>query len=236
MHTTNAGQRYSFFEPEMLNKVQRYQTLSQDVHHSIDAGQLNLRYQPIVDLHTGKVSSFEALMFCVHPTKGLITAAQMIETLEDPTIAAKIGKVVAEKAIAQAAAWKRDKVPFGRVSINVTTADFTDGEVVERIKSLLMHHRVRPQEIVIEVTEGIFLGKEAHQVLKGLHDLNDHGVELAFDDFGTGYAHFKDLKLPISWIKIDKSFVNDIDSDAHQHSVVKEVMEMSRTLKKEVNL
>ena len=227
--------RYAFFEPKMLKAVQRYQTLTQDVRHCIDIGQLLLRYQPVVDLVSGKVIALEALMYCMHPTKGLITADQIMETFDDVTMAAKVGEVVVEKAIGQAAAWKREKIPFGKVSINVTTADFTYGDVVERIKTSLIHHRVRPQEIVIELTEGIFMGKSAEKVLQGIYDLHDYGVELALDDFGTGYTSMNDIfSLPVNRVKIDKSFVVDIETKPHSFSVIESTMDVTRKLNKDV--
>ena len=225
--------RYVFFERQMLTNIQRYRTLVNAVHESIDEDQLLLRYQPIIDISTGKVSSLEALMFCMHPTKGLITAAQMIETLDDASMAAKIGKVVVEKALKQAAEWKLAKVPFGKVSVNVTTADFTDGDVVNRISDGLLKYRIRPQEFLVELTEKIFLGEKAPIVMDGIAALRDLGVEIALDDFGTGYQQMMHLDLADRW-KVDKQHINNIDTDPTKLELVKTLISLGEKLKKEV--
>ena len=228
---TQGGGRYAFFEEAMLARTLQNQILSVDVHQAIDIDKLCVQYQPIVHITSGKVCSLEALMFCEHASypNGRIGAGEIMKLSKDSQLWAKIGHRVVDKVLAQIAKWKQDRVPFGKVAINVTSADFTHGNITQWLANRMAHYRVRPTDIIIELTEGIcFLGEESAIVKEGVHQIDEMGIELAFDDFGTGHASLQDLPLPISRVKIDRSFVHDIETNTHHAQAVQAMEQLTR--------
>ena len=225
------GGRYAFFEESLLIKTLQRQILSTDVHQSIDVDNLCIQYQPVVNLTTGKINSLEALMFCEHPAypQGRIGAGEILKLSSDHYLWAKIGHRVVDRVLAQIATWKLMHVPFGKVAINVTSADFTHGDVVRWIADRLAFYRVKPTEIIIELTEGIcFIGEESEKVKQGVYQLDTMGIEIAFDDFGTGYTSLRDLPLPVSRIKIDRSFVEDITTNEHHAQTIQALSQLTQ--------
>lgn len=228
---TQGGGRYAFFEQDMLARALQNKVLSVDVHQAIDVDKLCVQYQPIVNVTSGKVSSLEALMFCEHPAYpgGRIGAGEIMKLSKDSFLWARIGHRVVDKVLEQIARWKALRVPFGKVAINVTTADFTHGDIVNWIADRMAFHKVRPTELMIELTEGIcFIGEESAIVKQGVYQLDNLGLELAFDDFGTGHASLQDLPLPISRVKIDRSFIVDIQSNIHHAQAVQALEQLTR--------
>ena len=228
--------RYTFFHPEHKRQVDDRQALLRDIEDALDAQSLLLHYQPIVDPTSAQVVAVEALLRWEHPTRGLMTAGEFQVVFECMPVAARIGKLVTEMALCQAAKWGFEGVDFGKIGINVTAADFVLGDFPKFLRGRLEHYGVAPQSICVEVTEGMFLGHSAERVINGLNALHKLGVEVAFDDFGTGYASLTHLKMPIDRLKIDRSFVNNIATDPHNSAIIQAILALGRGLSKTVTV
>ena len=227
---------YVLFHQEMRLALERQAHLIAEVEDAIRLGTLTLQYQPVVDIDTHTVMSFEALLRWQHPTRGLVSVGLYTQVFENQGLSARIGRLVADVALSQAARWLRDGVPFSRVAINVTAADFVLNAFPENLAERMAHHGLLPQHVGVEVTEGMFLGRTAVSVLDGLHQIHTMGCEISFDDFGTGYASLMHLKLPIDRLKIDRSFVTGIETDPTNAAIVHAIADLSKALGKKVTV
>lgn len=228
--------QYVLFRQELRLALERQAQLLAEVEDAIRLGTLTLQYQPVVDIDTHSVVSFEALLRWQHPTHGLVSVGLYPQVFENQGLSARIGRLVAEFALSQAAQWLHDDVPFARVAINVTAADFVLNAFPENLAERMAHHGLLPQHVGVEVTEGMFLGRTAVSVLSGLHDIHKMGCEISFDDFGTGYASLMHLKLPIDRLKIDRSFVTGIENDPTNAAIVRAIADLSKALGKKVTV
>lgn len=188
-------------------------------------------YQPKVSLGTGSIVGFEALLRWRHPRKGLLGPADFGEIFEDPDLAVIIGERVLELVTRDMASWKTAGCDFGHVAINVSSAEFARGELPERVLTALDAAGLPPEALTVEVTETVFLGRGTEIVRQSLQLLNRAGVRIDLDDFGTGYASLTHLKqFPVDRIKIDRSFVHDIEHDIDDAAIVRAVINLGRSL------
>lgn len=223
--------RISMFSPDLRTSIDRKVELLESAFAAIEGNQFLLHYQPIVPSSPEDPVSFEALLRWNHPVHGLLSPGAFEEVFDDRRVAAALGERVADMALAQAAAWQAEGLPFGRVAINVSTADFSFGCFARRLEKKLAAHKVAPEKICIEVTERVFLGSSAQHVSEALHALDALGVEIALDDFGTGYASLSHIKsYPIGRLKIDRSFVMDMQNNRGSMSVVHAIVQLGRSL------
>jgi diguanylate cyclase (GGDEF)-like protein/PAS domain S-box-containing protein len=232
--------QYVLFHPELKSDVDRTATLMHEIEAALAQNQLLLHYQPVVDVSRGTVIGLEALLRWQHPVRGLITAGTFTQVFDNMGVAARIGRLVTQLALAQVAEWVSQDVAFRKVAINVSAGDFLLGTFPSTLATQLEHHKVSPEHFAVEVTEGMFLGRTALTVLDGINKLHGMGVEVSFDDFGTGYASLMHLKLPIDRLKIDRSFVHDIDTqttNAHTNAaIVQAVTDLGRRLGKDITV
>lgn len=228
----NGGNQYVVFSSENCEIATRQSELVEQMHQALDRGELALHYQPIVDPTRRIVVGLEALLRWQTQSGELLAPGAFWGAFSNMALASRIGKFVMQAAIAQAGEWKRLQIPFGKVAFNVTSADFAAGGFTKSLERLLFKHGLDPFEICIEVTEGMFLGASANRVTLELLGLSEMGVEIAFDDFGTGYASLMHLKLPIDRLKIDRSFVDNIEFDATNSAIVQAVAKLGQSLGK----
>lgn len=227
--------RVEFFKLDMRSAVQRRVSLCREMELALLQDDLLLHYQPVVDMARGEVIGVEALMRWQHPTLGLLTPATFIRAFDDPSLAARLGQRVVQLAAAQARVWREAGVPFGRLAINVVAGDFAREHFAGNLAQVLEAHGVPPSCMAVEVTEGMFLGRPASQATAELQALHAMGVEIAFDDFGTGYASLTHLKsLPIDRLKIDRSFVTDLTHDQADASIVLAIIQLGKSLGKAI--
>lgn len=224
------------FEPALKEEVDRQSRLLIDVEEALHNDQLTLHYQPVVDVATGKLRCVEALLRWMHPTAGPIAAGTFHEVFDNTALAARIGRVVTDLALEQAAKWRAEGVEFGRMAINVTSGDFVFGDFPRRLADRLAHHGLHPRDVCVEVTEGMFLGEASEPVVNGLRILHRMGAEIAFDDFGTGHASLTHLRLPIDRLKIDRSFVKDIESDPTSAAIVRAIVGLGQSMSKQITV
>lgn len=223
--------RTDIFSPDLRSSIDRRVELQEAALASLQRDEFLLYFQPIVPSDPKAPLSFEALLRWRHPVHGLLAPGAFEEILEDSSVAVAIGDRVMELAIAQAAAWQEAGYAFGRVAINVTSADFAVGSLADRLKSKLDQYNLCPDKICIEVTERVFLGSGSAHVGEALLMLDALGVEIALDDFGTGYASLSHIKAyPIGRLKIDRSFVADMQDNSDNLSIVQAIVQLGRSL------
>jgi diguanylate cyclase (GGDEF)-like protein len=202
-----------------------------DLRRAIELDQLELHHQPIVDLATGRIVSFEALLRWRHPERGLIPPGDFLPIAEETGLMLPIGAWVLAEACRTLGEWRdlglaRDL----RMSVNVSNRQFWHGRLVEDVTSSLLSAGVRPRDLGIEITEGVIMHdvKLARGILDDLHAL---GVGLHIDDFGTGYSSLEALHhLPIDALKIDRSFVTPLGSDQRSDELVRAIIAMGTSL------
>lgn len=194
-----------------------------------DPRQLRLVFQPRVDLATGRYVGAEALLRWRHPLLGDISPGEFIPIIEQTSLAKPATAWVLDTAMRQLRQWQRQGLDF-QLSINVSAANLEESDFAERVQLYLLKHRLRPEAIELEVTESAVM-EHGGRALAQLHALNSAGVSLAIDDFGTGYSSLAYLqRLPARIVKIDQSFIRDLDNNPKAQALVRAMVSMSHDL------
>jgi diguanylate cyclase (GGDEF)-like protein/PAS domain S-box-containing protein len=219
------------FSVDLRAAIDRRVEIQKDVLDALQRDELEMFYQPIVSRNPAVPPSFEALLRWRHPTQGLLTPIAFEDVFEDAKVAHAIGNRVADLVFLQIATWERQGFDFGRVAFNVTSADFAFGCFATRIMAKLEMLGVSPSKICVEVTERVFLGSGSQHVSEALEQLHERDVEIALDDFGTGYASLSHIKAyPIDRLKIDRSFVKDMQTNKDSLSIVQAIVQLGHSL------
>jgi len=217
---------YRMFEPGMDARMQERREIEADMRVAIQEGQFVVHYQPLLDLATGAITCFEALVRWEHPTRGQLQPADFIPIAEDSSLIIPIGEWVLRQACRDAAGW-----PAGmKVAVNLSPAQFKRGDLIAVTISALSNAGLEPERLELEVTESVLLHDEAW-VRSLLERLTAIGVSIAMDDFGTGYSSLSYLRsFPFTKIKIDRSFVADLIGTADALAIVQATIQLSRKL------
>ncbi|MCX8995698.1 EAL domain-containing protein [Rhizobiaceae bacterium BDR2-2] len=223
------------FHSAFKDAIDRRGELLGEIETGLGEGQFSLSYQPIVDARPGRPVSLEALLRWQHPHLGLISPERFAEGMRDPAIQAEIGFYVLKRALTDYAAMNRQGMAIGRVAINLTNADLRSETFIDRFFELCKTLELDPSHLCVEVTEGMFLGRNLTQVRNRLKCLHDAGVEIALDDFGTGYASLTHLRqLPFDRLKIDRSFITNIMKSPEDLAIVRGMVGIAHNLGKTV--
>ena len=191
--------------------------------------EIQLYYQPQVDMHTGAVVGVEALLRWQHPKRGAVSPEHLIRVAEHTAVMRLLTSRVIEDAIGQLAKWRAQGLNL-RVSINVSVRDLHRPELVDHLSSMLTDRGVSPNQVQLEITEGALMA-DPRRVLVTLHRLDRLGVALSLDDFGTGYSSLQHLRrLPLAEVKIDRSFVLGMATDPDDAAVVGSIIDLARAL------
>jgi diguanylate cyclase (GGDEF)-like protein len=209
--------------------------IAQEVRHGLARDEFVPFYQPKIDLQSGRIDGFEALARWQSPMNGLLTPAYFGSAFADAEIAVKIGDKMIRRIAADLRSWLDLGLECGRVAVNMSSAEFADPHVAQRILQVFDEHRVPTNRLEIEVTESVFLGRCPETVLKTLRSFHERGVRIALDDFGTGFASLTHLKqFPVDHIKVDQSFVRDLTTDKGDAAIVGAVIGLGKSLGMEV--
>jgi diguanylate cyclase len=196
---------------------------------SNDRSQISMHYQPQVSVESGEVEGVEALLRWYHPTLGLINTQDLISMAEHSSLMHLITNRVIDDVIAQVGAWSAAGIRI-RASINVSARDLYGDDIVPRLSDRLAEHGVEPGRLQIEITEGALLG-DPIRAMGTVNRISALGIAIALDDFGTGYSSLQHLrKMPISEIKIDRSFVGGMASNHDDAAIVRSTVELARSL------
>lgn len=230
--------RFSYFTKSMQVNVQKRVQLTKDLHDAIAKQQFHLVYQPIVNLRTNKIHKAEALIRWQHPKKGLISPADFIPIAERSGMINEIGNWVFLEALKQSQIWRESINPTFQISINKSPVQFQNVSNNERQTlswpAHLQQHGIAGDCIAVEITEGLLLDSNTH-VYKHLLDFRDAGIQVSLDDFGTGYSSLSYLKkFDIDYIKIDQSFVQNLERDSDNMVLCQAIIVMAHKLKLKV--
>jgi diguanylate cyclase (GGDEF)-like protein len=217
---------FRFFEYEMDARLQGRRVLELDLRKALPANDFDLHYQPILAVQTGKVEAFEALIRWNHPERGRVPPADFIPIAEETGLIAPIGAWVLRRACEEAAGWPEDI----SVAVNLSSVQFKGGQLFNDVQAALSASGLNPVRLILEITESVLLQKNEAQ-LELLHRFHSLGIRIALDDFGTGFSSLSYLcGFPFDSIKIDQSFVRDIDANAGSKVIVSAVADLARGL------
>jgi len=221
--------RIFLFVPNLRMEAIARRRYGLEIHRAVNEGEFLVFYQPQINLVSGTVTGAEALIRWHHPERGLLAPAAFLQALEGGPLAAVVGSWVLNEACAQAAYWRRMGAATFRIGVNLFSAQFRVGDLAAEVFDILARHGLPPEALELEVTENIVLDND-DLVLETLERLYKHGVGIAFDDFGTGYASLSLLKTyPLTRIKIDQSFVRGIQTSKRDASVIHAILDMARS-------
>jgi predicted signal transduction protein with EAL and GGDEF domain len=223
---------YQFFSAEMNARAQERLSVENYLRLALRRNELVLHYQPRMDLATGALVGVEALIRWQHPRRGLLAPGKFIDVAEDSGLIVPIGEWVLENACEQIRAWQRTVKPGLRLSVNISVGQILDGERLYRAVAQAVHRaRIDPATLELELTES-HLMQNIEEKAALLNRLGDLGVGISIDDFGTGYSSLSYLKkLPVDSIKIDSSFVRDIEDDPNDEAIIKAILAMAHSLR-----
>ena len=222
----NGRNGFSFFEPEMDAKMHERRTLEINLRRAIAVGEFELFYQPLMKLETSTLTGFEALLRWNHPTRGMIPPATFVPLAEDTGLIIPIGEWVLRQACNEAAKWPDDI----KVAVNLSPVQFRNKNLVSMVTSAITNAGIAPTRLELEITETAML-QNTEQTLAVLHMLQGIGVHVSMDDFGTGYSSLSYLRsFPFDKIKIDQSFVRDLDKGDEAIAIIRAISGLGKTL------
>jgi diguanylate cyclase (GGDEF)-like protein len=226
----DGGNGFRFFVPgTTIFTMQRLQ-LENDLRYAAELEQLELHYQPQVDLASGRIVALEALVRWRHPSRGLIAPGEYIPLAEASDLIVTIGRWVLNEACRQTRVWRDQGFVDISIAVNLSARQFRQPDLLSMIQQAVTNNGLQPRNIVIELTESVVMsdGDRSTTILDELHNF---GLQIAVDDFGTGYSSMSYLKrFPVSKLKIDRSFINDLGSSAKNDSIVKAMIQLAHGL------
>jgi diguanylate cyclase (GGDEF)-like protein/PAS domain S-box-containing protein len=220
------GRTARFYEPAMDEALRWRRQMEAELRLAIEFGQLEVHYQPLADLETGAILSFEALLRWFHPTLGAISPEIFIPLAEECGYIATLGEWVLRQACSEAAGWQ----PRLRLSVNLSPLQFMPGHLIATVERVLAETGLDAARLDLEVTEGLLI-KDAETALEILAGLKALGVQISMDDFGTGYASLSYFRMfPFDKVKIDRSFVNDMMGNPQARAIIRSVIGLGQGL------
>ena len=230
-HAKAAGRNtYQFFERDMNARAVERQWIESSLHHALGRREFVLHYQPKIDLDTGAMTGAEALIRWCHPERGLLFPKAFVPIAEDSGLMVPIGQWVVREACRQARTWIDDgRLPMA-VAVNISAAEFRDPHFLDNVRAVLHDTGLEARYLELELTESSLV-RHVESTALVLHALKDMDVQVAIADFGTGYSNLSYLRqFPTSVLKIDQSFVHEINADPVGTSIVCAVISMGKSL------
>ncbi|WP_394782033.1 EAL domain-containing protein [Undibacterium sp.] len=221
---------FQFFSLEMNEKMLEKIRIANDLHAAIANNQLLMHYQPKVDLNSGKVVGLEALVRWQHPELEMIPPSLFIPVAEETGLINSVGDWVLKQVCSDIRQWMNDGLQVPNIAVNVSARQFQNPEFAHALMSTLSIGKISPSMISLEITESILMNNNVsiESILKNIKEL---GITLALDDFGTGYSALSYLKhFPFDCVKLDQSFVKDININAGDAAISKAVISMAHSL------
>ena len=224
----NGRNNFQFFKADMNLRAVERQSLEGNLRQALEREEFSLHYQPKVNLDTGEITGVEALIRWQHPDRGLVAPALFVPIAEDCGLILPIGRWVLREACRQAREWQQAGLPFNRISVNVSAAEFRAKNFVAEISTCLKETGLDARYLDLELTESVLM-HHAESSATILHALKAIGVHLAVDDFGTGYSSLSYLQqFPIDILKIDKSFIQRLTGGPDDSPIVGAIINMGK--------
>lgn len=224
--------RYEVFDQTMHIKAMARLQLETDLRQAINQEEFRIHYQPIVSLNKGIVIGFEALVRWYHPLRGIISPAEFIPVAEETGLIVPISWWVLGEACRQMQAWQEQfsSISFLTISVNLSSKQFSQPNLVERVKQILQETRLNARNLKLEITESVLL-ENVESAAAMLVQLQSLGIRLSMDDFGTGYSSLSYLyRLPIDTLKIDRSFIHNVDVDPEKIQIIRTIIALAWNL------
>src|SRR4051812_41808538 len=217
---------FSFFEAAMDARAQIRRKIETELRDAIQNETLQPHYQPLVDLATGRITGFEALVRWPHPERGNVSPAEFIPVAEETGLINGLGTLMLRRACLDAALWPDDV----RIAVNLSPLQFRTGNLLAMVMDALKQSGLPARRLELEITETLLLEKSS-EVLATLHALRALGVRISMDDFGTGYSSLSYLRsFPFDKIKIDQSFVRDLGANREAQAIIRSIVSLGKGL------
>lgn len=223
---------FEIFDSDMHSKAMERLQLENDMRRAIDRGEFIVHYQPIISLESGRITAFEALIRWRNPERGLVSPAEFIPIAEETGMIVALGEFVLRTACAQARAWHEELPRYAdlKISVNLSVKEFGKPDLIGSITDILTETRLDPRLLKLEITESALMDS-VEFVTRTLRQLRDMGIELLIDDFGTGYSSLSYLhRFPTHTLKIDQSFIRDMQGSHESAQIVRTVVLLARAL------
>jgi diguanylate cyclase (GGDEF)-like protein/PAS domain S-box-containing protein len=225
--------RYQVFEPAMHDTALRRLELKADLQRAVDHGEFFLNYQPIIELESGEISGLEALLRWNHPQRGIIPPLDFIPLAEETGLIVPIGHWVLQEACRQGKALQ-GRFPHDPplyVTVNLSVRQLQRAEIVDEVAEILRESGLDPGTLALEITESVMM-QDMELSIQRLTELKALGVKLAVDDFGTGYSSLNYIRrFPVDILKVDKSFVDNVNEGGEQSALTAAIIELASILK-----
>ena len=230
-HAKDSGRnQYHFFSKELEIKLQKRTDVLNELKNAVINNEFKLFYQPKFSLDSGLILSAEALIRWENPKLGFVTPDEFIPLAEESGHIVKIGEWVIQQACRDFAKWKNLNLPIHQISVNVSNVQFAKDNVVDILQKNIQSSGISPGSIEVEITES-YIHDNSDTALHILHQIRELGIDLAIDDFGTGYSSMSYLKqLPITRLKIDRSFISDIPHDNNDVEITKIIVALAKVM------
>jgi diguanylate cyclase (GGDEF)-like protein/PAS domain S-box-containing protein len=216
---------HRFFEISMQIELLQKQALRSDLVDALDRGEFSLAFQPLVDLHTNRVSGFEALLRWNHPRRGLVSPAEFIPVAEETGLIVPIGEWALRQAASEAMGWPNGET----VAVNLSSRQFAD-DLADMVERVLGETGLPASRLELEITETVLM-RDSNANLETLRRLRERGVKIALDDFGTGFSSLGYLqRFPFSKIKIDRAFITGLPDSEESQAIVRSVIGLGQSL------
>ncbi|MCG8635000.1 MAG: EAL domain-containing protein [Desulfobacterales bacterium] len=219
--------RYAFFTSELNKQVSRRVELEVDLRLALSRQEFSLYFQPKVDISANRICGAEALIRWNHPEKGVVSPMEFIPLAEETGLINPMGEWILDEACAMAKAWSKVLNRYFSIAVNISSRQVKDVDLVEQVRAVLGRHQIPAECLELEITESSVMGnvEKAKNTLRALHDM---GIRISLDDFGTGFSSLSYLRIfPISNLKIDKSFIDDIPGDTDSNTMVSTIISMA---------
>jgi diguanylate cyclase (GGDEF)-like protein len=228
-HARREKRALAVYEEALKPAARDQLSLLGELRHAVEHDELRLFYQPKIELKTGRVTGAEVLLRWQHPTRGLLNPVDFIPFAEQTGFIRRLTRWTLDHAIAQGAQWRRDGKALG-LAVNISADDIGDARIDSRIAGMLTRHQLPPALLTLELTESGFI-EDFTRALRMLDAIAALGVSLSIDDFGTGYSSLSHLaRMPVHEVKIDRSFVQGLESDPEFAPVVRSAIDMGHSL------
>ena len=225
---------YSLYTRDLTERAMERVELETALRKSIDNNELELYYQPQIDLINGQLIGCEALLRWFHPGQGMLLPERFISIAEETGLINKIGLWVFQTACEKTVEWVQGGLSEIKIAVNLSGRQLQDNDFAQNIKSIIVSSGCKPELIELEITEG-YLIKQPEKTVTKFNQLRDIGIKISIDDFGTGYSSLTYLKqFPISKLKIDASFIRDIYHDPNDQAITKAVIALGKSLNMKV--
>lgn len=229
-----SGSRYQLYTTAMNKMAIEKISIENDLHKALDRGELLLYYQPKIDLKTRKIAGIEALVRWQHPTKGLVSPGKFIPIAEETGIIIPMGNWILKEACKQNKRWQDEGYRPIPISVNLSAIQFRDEKLLYNIHGALNETGLENRYLDIEITENIAMEAVDHS-MEIMNKLRENGITLSMDDFGKAYSSLSYLiKFPMDTLKIDKSFIDELEKTNNGKTIVKAIIEMAHSLNKTV--